>query len=215
MMCFFFFSSRRRHTRLRTVTGVQTCALPICSRLRPASNPARPADTAYSLKHIFQEVVMPGLYRRISAVTAGVAAAALLSLAAHAQTNGTGARYLANAVNMNRGAAGNIEIVVERWSSEADRDKLLSVMMNKGPGERVVLVAYRRIGFWEAANQPRSIDYPFTVIEMRLNRDGEGEGKMSLATKIIADKENNIVTLENYDIQPVMLNNVRREKASQ
>src|ERR1051325_916195 len=25
-----FFSSRRRHTRLRTVTGVQTCALPIC-----------------------------------------------------------------------------------------------------------------------------------------------------------------------------------------
>src|ERR1051325_6829866 len=27
---FFFLSSRRRHTRLRTVTGVQTCALPIC-----------------------------------------------------------------------------------------------------------------------------------------------------------------------------------------
>jgi len=28
-VCVFFFSSRRRHTRLRTVTGVQTCALPI------------------------------------------------------------------------------------------------------------------------------------------------------------------------------------------
>ena len=26
----FFFSSRRRHTRFRGVTGVQTCALPIC-----------------------------------------------------------------------------------------------------------------------------------------------------------------------------------------
>src|SRR5881409_4072314 len=26
---FFFFSSRRRHTRCETVTGVQTCALPI------------------------------------------------------------------------------------------------------------------------------------------------------------------------------------------
>ena len=26
---FFFFSSRRRHTRYGTVTGVQTCALPI------------------------------------------------------------------------------------------------------------------------------------------------------------------------------------------
>src|SRR3546814_7193772 len=30
----FFFSSRRRHTRCALVTGVQTCALPICSRKR-------------------------------------------------------------------------------------------------------------------------------------------------------------------------------------
>src|SRR3546814_7844482 len=33
-LCFlfllFFFSSRRRHTRCALVTGVQTCALPIC-----------------------------------------------------------------------------------------------------------------------------------------------------------------------------------------
>src|SRR3546814_3574116 len=28
---FFFFSSRRRHTRCALVTGVQTCALPISS----------------------------------------------------------------------------------------------------------------------------------------------------------------------------------------
>src|SRR2546427_7692202 len=37
----FFFSSRRRHTRL-TVTGVQTCALPICLPVPDAL--ARPAD---------------------------------------------------------------------------------------------------------------------------------------------------------------------------
>src|SRR3546814_985216 len=29
MFVFFFFSSRRRHTRCALVTGVQTCALPI------------------------------------------------------------------------------------------------------------------------------------------------------------------------------------------
>src|SRR3546814_4075711 len=28
---YFFFSSRRRHTRCALVTGVQTCALPICT----------------------------------------------------------------------------------------------------------------------------------------------------------------------------------------
>src|SRR6188472_1678643 len=31
-LCVFFFSSRRRHTRCETVTGVQTCALPISRR---------------------------------------------------------------------------------------------------------------------------------------------------------------------------------------
>src|SRR3546814_1988535 len=31
MWLLFFFSSRRRHTRCALVTGVQTCALPICS----------------------------------------------------------------------------------------------------------------------------------------------------------------------------------------
>src|SRR3546814_5240054 len=30
----FFFSSRRRHTRCALVTGVQTCALPICEGWR-------------------------------------------------------------------------------------------------------------------------------------------------------------------------------------
>src|SRR3546814_10407462 len=31
----FFFSSRRRHTGCALVTGVQTCALPICSIISP------------------------------------------------------------------------------------------------------------------------------------------------------------------------------------
>jgi hypothetical protein len=195
---------------------------------------------------------MPGPFCRISTVAAGVALVATLSFAAHRQTMGTPERFVANAVNMDRGTAGNIEIVVNRWSTDAQRDKLMAVMLDKGPdklldvlqdmprmgyfrapgnvgidihfarrlsqpdgGERVVLVTDRRIGFWEAANQPRSLDYPFTVIELRLNAEGEGEGKMSLATKIVADKENNIITLEDYGIQPVMLTNVRREKATQ
>src|SRR3546814_9399890 len=36
----FFFSSRRRHTRCALVTGVQTCALPICKRPASAVNAA-------------------------------------------------------------------------------------------------------------------------------------------------------------------------------
>src|SRR3546814_19111287 len=33
MCCYFFFSSRSRHTRCALVTGVQTCALPICDAM--------------------------------------------------------------------------------------------------------------------------------------------------------------------------------------
>src|SRR3546814_2058183 len=32
ILFFLFFSSRRRHTRCALVTGVQTCALPICKQ---------------------------------------------------------------------------------------------------------------------------------------------------------------------------------------
>src|SRR3546814_4839171 len=36
----FFFSSRRRHTRCALVTGVQTCALPICVASARSTAPA-------------------------------------------------------------------------------------------------------------------------------------------------------------------------------
>jgi hypothetical protein len=78
-------------------------------------------------------------------------------------------------------------------------------------GERIILATDRYIGFWEARSQPRSIDYPFTLIEIRIGKDGEGEGKMSLATKIVVDKDDNTIVLENYDTQPVLLKSVRRE----
>src|SRR3546814_5933757 len=38
--CVFFFSSRRRHTRCALVTGVQTCALPICRFFKTRAFPA-------------------------------------------------------------------------------------------------------------------------------------------------------------------------------
>src|SRR6188472_775730 len=38
----FFFSSRRRHTRCETVTGVQTCALPIWDRGLGGERPRPP-----------------------------------------------------------------------------------------------------------------------------------------------------------------------------
>ena len=56
------------------------------------------------------------------------------------------------------------------------------------------------------------MDYPFTLIEIRFNRDGVGQGKMSFFTKITMSKDKKTMELENYDIEPVRLTEVRIEK---
>src|SRR3546814_4939015 len=43
----FFFSSRRRHTRCALVTGVQTCALPICVFCDGGARPPREMMMAF------------------------------------------------------------------------------------------------------------------------------------------------------------------------
>lgn len=195
---------------------------------------------------------MPGQFRYVvRSLAIAVGSAAVVVLSAAAQTMGSPERYTANAVNMDSGTAGTLDITVDRWSSDKERDTLVATVQKQGAeklldalqdtkpvghfgapgnlgwdlrfarrtslpdgGERVVLVTDRRIGFRESVNQPRSIDYPFTVIELRLNGDGEGEGKMSIATKVIYDKEHNTITLENYGTQPVQLTNVKRQRTS-
>lgn len=74
-------------------------------------------------------------------------------------------------------------------------------------GRHIIIGTDRPIGFWEAANQPRTINYPFTVVQMELDKNGEGKGTMSVATKVIV--RHNTVELENFASSPVMLNDIR------
>jgi hypothetical protein len=79
-------------------------------------------------------------------------------------------------------------------------------------GRRIVIATDRPIGFWEASRRPRTIDYPFTVIQMEIGKDGKGKGTMSYATKIIPAGDT--IVLENFDTQPVMLTEVKSETKS-
>ena len=164
-------------------------------------------------------------------------------------------RYVALAVNLGGTpgptGAGTVEITIDNWSTDAQRDQLMKILIDKGPeklldtlqkmprvgsirtpnsigydlhyarknpleegGDQIVLATDRYIGFWEASNRPRTVDYPFTLIEMRVGKDGVGEGKMSLFTKITYDKKKNQIVLEDYGSQPVLLTQVRRESAT-
>ena len=78
-------------------------------------------------------------------------------------------------------------------------------------GRRIVLATDRPIGFAEARSQARTMDYPFTIIEIHLDRNDRGEGKILAGTKIYIDKHNNLV-LENYGQQPVRFNEIRKVK---
>jgi len=161
------------------------------------------------------------------------------------------AHFTATATNLDptvRLTATLVDFTVTRWSTDAERQRLLSVLVDKGQDkllralqdiprvgtmktpdalsydlhyarqtrdgdeDRVVLVTDRPIAMWEQADFNRTLQYPFTVIEMRLDPSGRGEGKITVATKIIADPKTGQITLENYGTQPVRLSNVRREK---
>jgi hypothetical protein len=76
-------------------------------------------------------------------------------------------------------------------------------------GRRIVFLTDRYISFQEARNQPRTIDYPFTLVEIRVDKEGKGQGKAAVATKISFDKAKKQVELENYSTEPVRLNEVR------
>ena len=78
-------------------------------------------------------------------------------------------------------------------------------------GRRIVIITPRVIGFRETVNQPRTVDYPFTLFEMRFNKEGTGEGRMAYATQISFDKKKNAVELENYSSEPVRLNQLKLE----
>jgi hypothetical protein len=78
-------------------------------------------------------------------------------------------------------------------------------------GRRIVIITPRVIGFQEARNQPRTVDYPFTLFEMRFDKAGNGEGRMAYMTQISFDKKKNAVELENYSSEPVRLNRLKLE----
>jgi hypothetical protein len=185
------------------------------------------------------------------AILFGASIGAAMSSPAAAQTKGVKESYSATAINMGSGpsAMGTVLVSVDRWSTPAERERLLKVLVEKGPeklldalqdnpkvgyirlpttlswdlryafetplpegGRRVVLVTDRPIGFQEARNMGRSMDYPFTLIEIRFDKEGVGVGKMSVRTKISLSKDKQTLELENFGIEPVRLTEVRIEK---
>jgi hypothetical protein len=75
-------------------------------------------------------------------------------------------------------------------------------------GDMLVIAFDRYVSFQEAVNNPRVSDYPFTFIQIHLPKEGKGEGRMAVATRLDFNKKKNAVELENYSSEPVRLNQI-------
>jgi hypothetical protein len=168
-----------------------------------------------------------------------------------AQSNMAGPeKFTAFAVDISntapRARTSPVDITINRWSTDAERDQLLSTLRDKGQdallealqklpvvgyintpgslkydlhfarqrpeaegGRMIFLMTDRYIGAWEAVNRPRTIDYPFTLIQLQVDKGGSGVGKASIYTKITQTKDGTI-ELENFSNQPVSLNQVKK-----
>jgi len=189
----------------------------------------------------------------------GFLAASLVTIAVAVASQGTAfaakpvMHLTAFAVDMSnltdRARTGTVDIVINRWSSDQERDTLRAALREGGTdvllralqkikepagyirstgsvgyplrfareiqgsdgGRRIIVATDRYVSFLEATTQPRTIDYPFMLIDIRLDANGKGQGKLMPLAKV-TESEDHVVEIENYASEPVRLNEVRELK---
>jgi hypothetical protein len=79
-----------------------------------------------------------------------------------------------------------------------------------GGGRRIMLISDRPMRMWERLEAAPSRDYPFTVLELRLDAEGPGSG--TLAQLVQLRLVGNILGIENLATGPMRLSEVRKVK---
>ena len=163
--------------------------------------------------------------------------------------------FAVNMSNFGPGRSTTVQITIDRWTTDEERNQLIETLVEKGSeellkvlqkqeetgfvlgrgtsaranpfpstrlhyareweidGKRIIRLATDRpIGFREAVQNPRTMDYTFTLIELLLNEDGEGEGSLAAGVQITFDKDTNTFELEHYASEPIRLTSVRKRK---
>jgi hypothetical protein len=85
-------------------------------------------------------------------------------------------------------------------------------------GERIILATDRPVGMWSNLWKPvasvKPTDYTFSIIELRVNPKGEGEGRGVLAGKVAVDTASKTIALDDYATLPVILKGVKRQSGN-
>ena len=78
-------------------------------------------------------------------------------------------------------------------------------------GADIVLVADSRMWVWWDAPFKTGLDDPFTVIQIRVDKDGKGTGTLATPSGVRGDKTAGVVAAE-FDSAPAMLTDVKTER---
>jgi uncharacterized protein (DUF433 family) len=76
-------------------------------------------------------------------------------------------------------------------------------------GRRIIVGTDRPVDSWDADREEKE-SYPFTLIELRLDKDGKGDGRIAAATKISRSKDGQRIEIEQYFEEPLHLQDVRK-----
>lgn len=79
-----------------------------------------------------------------------------------------------------------------------------------GGGRRIMLISDRPMRMWERMEAAPSREYPFTVLELRLDDEGHGSG--TLAQLVQLRLVGNILGIENLATGPMRLSEVKKVK---
>jgi hypothetical protein len=139
-----------------------------------------------------------------------------------------------------------LSAVIDRWSTEAERDRVAAALAEGGPAalhgalwdapragtiywpggleyavryarrlarpdgaSDVVLVVDRPLWTWWDAKIGAS-EHPFTVVQIRLGKNGSGEGRISHGVPVAGDKTAGVV-IADFVKAPALLTDVRHE----
>lgn len=89
-------------------------------------------------------------------------------------------------------------------------ERVNAVLVNRDGDETVIRAVFRRwIGFGELRRGLRSVDYPFGYVEIRINRNGRGDGTIIPAARV-RFRGGNTVEVEDFGTFPGRLMGVRQ-----
>ncbi len=195
----------------------------------------------------------------VRALVISSCAAWSLAVPGAARGQGLPERFTAFAVNLGApvtpgpvprpGATAIVQITINRWSTEEERDKLVSTLLKGGnqallaalqsapvvgtlrtpdslpwalhyahqnvapDGSRHIFVATDRlIRWWEELYRTHSVQYPFMLIELQVDSAGNGEGKLLVASKLVAKPAEHRIEIENFSTEAALLEKVHEEK---